>query len=607
MKPGVRHWARRRAAGLRLLAAGLSLWLALAGPAAAQALSPPQAPALPQAPAPAGDPNAPLGDYTLTLSLPPGDLRDKTLPVITLARRPAQSRAELDARLAADAGRVARVLRAEGYFDGEVTPVVEEGPPRAARFQVRSGARYALGRVEVEGLPPGLAPPPLTHGPASGAAIVAYETAVLDLLRAQGYADAARVSRVAELDRARLAVDVAWVFAPGPRVAIGEVSVSGLREVREEHVRRLAGFTQGEPLTPARLRRAEDALIAADLFSAVRIAPGEGDPRPVAIALEERKHRTFGGGLRWASDEGVGLNAFWRHRNLFGAGEALQADLRLSELLQSLDGLYRESGVGRPGQVLTLTARLASERTDAFDGELASLGAALERPLDDNLIGRLGVLLEASQAREDAGDLSAVLLGVPAALAWDDTEDLLDPREGARAEIRLTPYAGWGDGGALAFATVEALGAAYWPLDEAQETVLALRGRAGATIGPAAASLPPARRFYAGGGGSVRGYGFQRAGPLDATGDPIGGKSVLEASAELRFRVTESFGGAVFADAGAAFAEATPRWSDVVAGVGVGVRYYSPIGPLRLDIAFPLDQRTGDESFQVYVSIGQAF
>ena len=128
------------------------------------------------------------------------------------------------------------------------------------------------------------------------------------------------------------------------------------------------------------------------------------------------------------------------------------------------------------------------------------------------------------------------------------------------------------------------------------------------TFGPSTAQLPPNKRFYAGGGGSIRGYGYQRVGPLDANDNPIGGKSVIEASAELRARLFEDIGVVAFVDAGSAFEELTPRFNDDVGyAAGLGARYYSSLGPVRLDVAVPLNKRPGDDSFQIYVSIGQAF
>jgi translocation and assembly module TamA len=171
----------------------------------------------------------------------------------------------------------------------------------------------------------------------------------------------------------------------------------------------------------------------------------------------------------------------------------------------------------------------------------------------------------------------------------------------------VTPYTGTGDGGLL-FAVGTVSGSAYRALDTDRRFVLAGRAKFGSLVGEETDDVPANKRFYAGGGGSIRGYEFQSVGPLDANNDPLGGRSLIELNAELRVRITEQIGLVPFVDGGMVFDSVYPDFEeDLRWAAGLGVRYFSAIGPLRLDIAIPLNKREVDDSFQFYISLGQAF
>lgn len=525
------------------------------------------------------------------------------------------SRAALRRRVERDVEIIRKVMHSGAYYDAQITTDVERGTSSndlIASIKIEDGPNYKIGRVKVDyvGTPLDKRPPFLVpEGPATGLALKGIEQQIVDALLETGHADMQVMDRTATLNRPDLAVDLHLVIDPGPIVHVGSVAVKGVRDVHEEHILTVANLQPGELLTPSRMRQAETDLAETGLFDSFALVPSAqaGADRPVTIEVNERLHRTIGGGVKWATDEGFGIKGFWRHRNYRGAGENVNVELEFAEIKQELSASYREPHWHRRDQALLMSAEMGHEDAEAYDETRAGVFTGLERKFSKTFTGQLGVSVEWSSSDDGSGRVDSYLVGLPGGLSWDHANDLLDPTEGYRVGVRVTPYAGWSDT-VVGFVTAEGTGSIYLPLDSEKKFVFASRGRLGLTIGPSANGLPPNKRFYAGGGGSIRGYGYQRVGPLDANDNPIGGKSVIELNAELRARVMEDIGVVAFVDAGSAFEELTPRFGDDVGyAVGLGGRYYTSLGPVRLDVAVPLNKRDGDEAFQIYVSIGQAF
>jgi translocation and assembly module TamA len=222
-------------------------------------------------------------------------------------------------------------------------------------------------------------------------------------------------------------------------------------------------------------------------------------------------------------------------------------------------------------------------------------------------LARLGIAGEYSRVRDARSERSFTLASLPAGLERDTTDDILNPTLGHRIELSLTPFVPVGsEGSPFVKGRVDA--SAYWDLTGDGGLVLAGRAGYGAIAGAELVEIPADKRFYAGGGGSVRGFAFRHAGELDAADDPVGGRSVAEAGLELRIRIGEDFGVVPFIEAGRAYNGTMPDFDEkVFVGAGLGVRYYTSIGPLRLDVGVPLNKRDSDAPFQIYVSLGQAF
>jgi translocation and assembly module TamA len=271
------------------------------------------------------------------------------------------------------------------------------------------------------------------------------------------------------------------------------------------------------------------------------------------------------------------------------------------------DGRFRKPGFLRPDQSLLAGLRLAEDHPDAYTSRNVTGELGIERSLSKNLTAGLGLAIRFSEIDQFGDTERFGLLSLPGHLDWDTSNDLLNPIRGGRLHMELAPY--WDfTGEGLGFVKAYASYSRYIPVTADGDIVLAGRIGSGSIWGESGNEIPADLRFYAGGGGSIRGYAYQSVGPLKQ-GEPEGGRSLFEISGELRFKITDTLGFVAFLDGGSTFSEATPDLGeDIKWGAVLGLRYYTKLGPLRLDIAAPLDRREGiDDAFQVYFSIGQAF
>jgi translocation and assembly module TamA len=248
------------------------------------------------------------------------------------------------------------------------------------------------------------------------------------------------------------------------------------------------------------------------------------------------------------------------------------------------------------------------EEDDAFDALTGTLTLGIQRRVSPRWVVGAGGLLEVSLISDDGTDATAYLTGVPLFAEYDGSDDLLNPTEGARFRLDLTPYAGTFDDEFAGFLVADATGSAYYDITGAKRYILAGRARLGSILTEEVEKVPQPRRLYSGGGGSVRGFAQRYIGPLDAQNDPEGGLSAAELGVELRAQFYGDLGGVVFVEAGSVSQESWPDFNEgVQVAAGLGFRYFSPAGPIRVDVALPLNGRDADDAFQFYFSIGQAF
>jgi translocation and assembly module TamA len=250
---------------------------------------------------------------------------------------------------------------------------------------------------------------------------------------------------------------------------------------------------------------------------------------------------------------------------------------------------------------------VAREVTEGYTSRAAGATAAIRHRFTDTFSVQGGLEVETGQASDALGRLDYTLVGLPFALTYDSTDSLLDPTRGVRVTASATPYPAWlaSDPGIF---VLRGQASTYYAIDEEARYILAGRVGFGSITGADLADIPANRRFFAGGGGSVRGFKYKTLGPKDPFGDPLGGRSLIEGSIEARIKVTDTIGIVPFVDAGTAFASSFPDFDEKVrVAAGLGLRYQTGIGPIRLDVAFPLNRERGESSAAVYIGLGQAF
>lgn len=542
-----------------------------------------------------------------------------------LQEDPPASMLALRRRAADDADRMGRVLRSRGHYAATVGPVINQDvDPAQVTLRVDPGPVYGIVAFDVEYVEP---PPPedanvprdlaaleLEHGqPALAADVLSAVSRVGEALRNQGYPFGKAVGHTARVDHAERTMSVTVKAESGPPAVFGSTAFEGLDTVEERYLRRLVEFHQGAPYDQRAVQGLRRTLLETGLFQAISIDPAEAvdadGALPLTVRVEEADHRSIGVGARYSSSLGIGADVFWEHRNLFGEDEDFRAELDVSERANTLGAAFSKPlFLNRRGQFLRANVEVATEEFEAYDrtGVLAEI--SIERRLSPTWTGSVGTNVEHAEITDGDGARLSTLWGLPVRVWRDDTDSRLDPRDGSRLDFEVVPYTGMYDGGIL-FARNRAEGRLYYPLTDDGWTVLAGRVAVGAIVGAGRRDVPPDKRFYSGGGGSVRGYGYQLATDIDENNDPIGGKSLFEIGLELRRQVTETIGIVPFIEGGRAFSDQIPNPAgDLFWGAGIGVRYYSPVGPIRFDVAVPLDRRENvDDPYQLYISLGQAF
>lgn len=560
----------------------------------------------------------------------------------TLAERAPTDAFGLIGRVRADLPRLQEMLRAEGYWGGSVTATIAGRDPadptlpallEAARepipiaFTLSPGERYAYGRIGIAAEPPeaaqaarnaateaGLA----AGAPARAATVTSAEGAMIEALRRAGHPLAAVADRTILVDHDRRAMDLAWQLTPGPRATFGRPTVSGQVRTRAVLMERTAARRiEGRDYSPATLEAGRRALLALGVFDSVRAEPGRelsAEGRlPVNYAVSERPLRAIGGSIAWETNYGLAASLFWEHRNLFGGAERLRLEAEGARLGESSfeNATYRLFAtltlpeIWRPEARLTTRIGAVRERLDAYDRDAVLFSAIAERALTERIALQAGPLHEEGRIGRYGKLEDFSLAGFVGGIRWDGTTSLLDPTSGQRASLTVTPFYSLRE--STAFTRILATASAYLDVTGDARGVLALRGAFGATIGATRDEITLDKRFYSGGGGSVRGFTFQSIGPRDRGNRPLGGASLLEAGIEWRQRVTGPWGAVAFVDAGTVGEDSVPGTGAFRIGVGAGLRYLTAIGPIRIDIGVPLNPERGDPAYALYVGIGQAF
>lgn len=547
---------------------------------------------------------------------------------------PAAGTTGLVTRAKIDQKRLLAALYGEAHYGGTIQILINgqniedvslerqlSGTSPNIEISVSAGPRFTFARPDARSPngPIDLSQFGITAGAAAKSSlIINAETKLVGDWRQKGYPFARIEKRTIEADHSTRQLEVSLWFNPGDKAAFGQIVVTGNETVNSSFIAEQADIIAGSTYSPDQIKRATKRLQEVGVFDSVVVSTAE---RPsadgsvaVTIEVSERKPRTIGFGVTAENFEGFGVEGFWKHRNLFGNAESLRAEASIGRIGQGgfgdldyhADLLFKKPNAIGPATSFEARATFNIANTNAFNKRSGKISASLSNDLRDDLTVKGGIAAEYAVVDDGTTVSNTALLSTPISLTYDTRNNALNPTGGWFVTLSTEPTYVHPSHATFVKSSVEA--STYLALDEDERLVLAARAAMGTIIGTDIANVPTDRRFFAGGGGSIRGYGFQMAGPLTGGGKPQGGLSYLEASAEARYKVTDDIGVVGFIDTGGAFTSNIPgQGGSLFTGVGGGVRYYTPIGPIRADIAFPLNKIAGQPQYGLYLGIGQAF
>ncbi|MCJ7420545.1 autotransporter assembly complex protein TamA [Sphingomicrobium astaxanthinifaciens] len=573
-----------------------------------------------------------LRDYDWTLvGLPEavaGEIEEEfeALSALAAGDGEADNAAQIDRRAKTDVALLEQILDAKGYHAATIAlDYVPQGAELLVRFEVEPDAQFVFTEVQLPGLAAtGENEAALREAfgvevgdPVRAAEVIAGTADLLTALGERGYPQAELGERQVIIDYDSATATLLQPVEAGPLAVYGEIRVEGEPPFPARHVARLARFAPGEIYDRSEIVDLRRALIATGLVSSVVI---ETEPRAggevvdVAVTLQPAKLRTIAGEVGYGTGEGFRIEGQWQHRNFWNPEGALTLDGVLGTQEQLAAATLLRSNWLRRDQRLSMQLLASSIRRDAYEADLAQATVRVERVSDflwqKEFTWGAGIELFASSELDRDPDLGlerrrAFYIGaLPLVAEIDQSNDLLDPTRGWTLEGFVSPEINLNNNGDT-YVRASVKGTLFRPFGE--KVVAAAKVKVGTIAGTSRDAVAPTRRWYAGGGGSVRGYGFQALGPRDIFGDPIGGRSLSEFALEARVRVWGPFAVVPFFDGGRVGEEPWPGTSDWQFGTGIGLRYHSNFGPIRVDVGTPLNPREGDSPVAVVVGLGQAF
>ena len=535
---------------------------------------------------------------------------------------------ELLAAAQADYARLLGALYANARYGGVITirfdarevsaiaPLSPPGNVQEVVIRVDPGPLYRFGQAQISPIPPGTElPEGFRRGmPGETGIIREAATAGVDAWRMAGHAKAAVSEQRIVAEHAEDRLSAALVLTPGPKLRFGEINVTGNENVRTRRIRTIAGLEETQDYDPVEIERAVRRLRRTGSFASVNVAEAEtigpNETLPLNIKVVEQTPRRFGFGAEYSTVEGVRLSGFWLHRNFLGGAEKFRVDGAIAGLGGETGGVDYSFGAryerpATPRADVDLFAELGFERLDEpdFTSDTTEFTLGFTRYATDELIVTFGLGYLYSDVTDDFGRETFTLLTLPLGAELDRRNDPLNATDGFYLNLEVTPFmglSGTSSGGQL---KLDARG--YQDITD--NITLAARVQLGSLWGPSLTESPPFYRFYSGGGGSVRGQDYQSLG-VEVGGNKTGGRSFLGVSGELRAGVTDDIDVVGFVDWGYIGAEEFPDFTgDSHAGAGLGLRYNTGIGPIRLDLATPVSGPGDSNGLFVYVGIGQAF
>jgi translocation and assembly module TamA len=544
-------------------------------------------------------------------------------------RKDPANAAQIDRRSRADADLLEQLLRSQGYYDADVEPQTRlVGNTVQVILEAVPGDQYRFASVDLPGLDaagPEAAHLRQTFAVKAGDPVIADDVnaaglALRTALGREGFASATIGDQDVAVDHRTHLASLTLPVTPGPIARFGSIQVTGRPPFGAKHIWTIARFRPGDRFDQAKIEDLRRALIATTLVAVaeINVVPVAGGRTvDLNVRLQPAPSHTIAGSIGYDTGQGATVEGSWQARNFFNPEGALilRGVLGTTEQLAAVE--LRRSNFGRRDQVLDLQALASHQKYSAYEARTVLLSGDIER--QSNFIwqkkwtytyGATILATDENGVFDSSGlkDTRTFLIGaLPLSLGYDGSDNLLDPTKGFRLSAHVSPEFS-AHSGHSTYARTQIDASAYQPVSDG--IVAAGRIRLGTIIGAGVYDMAPSRRFYSGGGGSVRGYGYQQLGPKDSDGDPIGGRGLAEFSLEARIRLKQfggNFGIVPFLDGGALSTGLLPDPNDLRFAVGLGARYYSSFGPIRIDVGVPLNRQKGDGPFAVTVSLGQAF
>ena len=537
---------------------------------------------------------------------------------------PVNNESALRQRAAADLPNLMAILHNSALFNAKIDFEFNfSNHPWLVMIHIETGPVYSLKDFHIH--PPGEQPLPLLEEiplkelgiildqPAYLKNILAAEELLIKRMAASGYPLAKIVNKEVIADQSAHTISAILYLDSGPLARYGDTTITGLSKVDESVVRKKIAWNKGDTYNPCLLEQTQAALEASGLFSSISISHSDqlSDGEvflPIVIDVAEARHRSIGWGLAYNTERGPGVTAEWEHRNFRERGERLRFNTTLWERTQDISLIYVTPDYLRPKQDLLWIAECHRDKTRGFTESSFSLSRIIERQWSEETKISYGMMYKALRdtRSEPKGDYS--LFKTPLHLRWSNANSLLDPTRGATVNLRITPSAQLIKHPFI-YSINTLVTSFYLPLSQDARYVLASKVTLGSILGSSRRLIPASERFYEGTESTLRGYRYLTVSPLNEDYKPIGGRSMMIYSGELRVRASDSIGWALFYEIGNVYSSILPRFDKkLLQSAGFGIRYHTLAGPLRFDIAFPLTPRRHiDKAFQVYLSIGQAF
>lgn len=585
-----------------------------------------------------------------------GKMKDAS-QLAQLEKEPPDSLLGLERRARLDQETAVKLLESQCYYDGKAEVSIDDkAKPAKVVLTLIPGPRFSVGKAEVvykpepdipesflnrtratgfwglerEKLPnpdfPRAIPGVGLGKPITATDMLAAVNKIPMQLQSRGYPLAKIVSSLYTLDKPARKLDAVITIDPGPPAYMGKINIKGSGNVSEKYLLRLAPWKPGEePWDDALLQDYANRLRGTGLFRQVEAKPDVKNLKitdnktaivPVEVELADGPEHSVSFSARYDSDTGFGVEGTWEHRNLFGNGEKLQLDAPISQEETGIKAHFEKPAFIDRQQRLLLDASALWENTDAYELETLKVEPGIHRRLARQWSAGASLLVEGGYLKDNEHDRTDYQVVSPrGGIRYDGRDSRSNPTKGTLIELKVKPFTGHYEEEFSAFAGSISAAGWYSPLGKRpdgtinDDVVLAARVEAGAMpMSTELYTIPASLRYFVGGAGSVRGYPYQSIGPEDSEGDPLGGRSYNVVNLEARFMVAENIGIVPFMDGGMVYKEEYPElFSDLDWGAGLGFRYYTPIGPVRLDVAAPLSPRDGDPPVQFYISIGQAF